>query len=111
MSKSSKVGPYQIVYWYCSSGGMPTPVPEYKFHPTRKWLFDFAWPEQKVALEIEGGAWTGGRHTRGKGYESDCAKYSEAAVLGWKVLRVTTGMLERGACWPWLDKTIGKEST
>lgn len=72
--------------------GIPTPKPEYRFHPTRKWRFDYAWPfvngkEAKIALEIEGGIWSGGRHTRGRGYIDDMEKYNEAARLGWRVFR------------------------
>lgn len=64
-------------------------VLEHKFHPVRKWRFDLAIPEKKVGIELEGGVWTRGRHTRGKGYISDCSKYNAAAVLGWTVLRYT----------------------
>jgi very-short-patch-repair endonuclease len=70
------------------------PISEYRFHATRKWRFDYAWPEQKVALEIEGGVWTGGRHVRPKGYLRDIEKYNAAAVAGWRILRCTpTGVL------------------
>ena len=72
---------------------LPLPVTEYRFHPTRRWRFDFAWPEHKLAVEIEGGAWTGGRHTRGSGFVSDCDKYNAATILGWRVLRFTTSHL------------------
>lgn len=73
----------------CRGFGIPAPVTEHRFHPTRKWRFDYAWVEQKVALEVEGAVWTGGRHTRGSGYVKDLEKYSEAAILGWCVIRVT----------------------
>lgn len=33
----------------------PEFVREHRFHPTRRWRFDFAWPDEKVALEVEGG--------------------------------------------------------
>jgi len=66
---------------------------EHRFHPTRRWRFDFAWPSKKIAVEIEGGTWTGGRHTRGAGFQKDCEKYNAAAVLGWTVLRFTAGDL------------------
>ena len=66
---------------------------EHRFHPTRRWRFDFAWPDHKLAVEVEGGAWTGGRHTRGSGFVADCDKYNAATVLGWRVLRYTTSHL------------------
>lgn len=69
---------------------------EYVFHPARKWRFDFANVKRKIAVEIEGGIWSGGAHTRGKGFEEDCEKYNEAALLGWQVYRFTAGMLEKG---------------
>jgi len=72
------------------------PVPEFRFHPTRKWRFDFAYPQKRVAIEIEGGVWTGGAHTRGKHFESDCEKYNAAAILGWRVLRFTGEMVSKG---------------
>jgi hypothetical protein len=72
---------------------LPCPEAEYLFHPTRRWRFDWAWPEQRVALETEGGAWTGGRHTRGGGFIADMEKYSEAAALGWRILRVQPKVL------------------
>lgn len=68
---------------------LPPPVPEYRFHPTRKWRFDFAWPDQKVALECDGAVFTRGRHTRGSGWLKDTEKLNAAAVLGWRMLRCT----------------------
>lgn len=73
----------------CTADGLPEPVPEHRFHPTRKWRFDWAWPAHMLALEIDGGVWTGGRHTRGKGYVGDMEKLNEAQLLGWTVLRIT----------------------
>lgn len=69
---------------------------EYKFHPTRKWRADFAIPQAKLLIEVEGGTWTQGRHTRGKGYQGDLEKYNAATVLGWAMLRFTTEQFEIG---------------
>ncbi len=80
----------------CVAAGLSRPVPEYRFHPTRKWRFDWAWPDFKIALEIEGGVWTGGRHIRGSGFVKDIEKYNEAAIANWKVIRVTTKMFNSG---------------
>ena len=71
------------------------PIAEYPFAKPRRFRFDFAFPIERVAVELEGGVWSGGRHTRGAGYESDCEKYNLASLLGWRVLRFTSSMLER----------------
>lgn len=80
---------------HCKAYGL-TPVTEYKFHPSRKWRFDFAFPLQMLAVECEGGVWTGGRHTRGAGFIGDMEKYNEAAKLGWFVFRFDAGAVQRG---------------
>ena len=70
-------------------------VKEYKFHPVRKWRFDYAIPKHKIALEVEGGVWTGGRHTSSTGFLKDMEKYNTATLMGWKVLRTTPDELYR----------------
>jgi hypothetical protein len=82
----------------CEFAGLPVPVPEYHFHPRRRWRFDWAFPDQRVALEVQGGAFllTGGRHTRGAGYRRDLEKFSEAAILGWRVLFVLPEQMADG---------------
>ncbi len=72
---------------------LPLPEREWKFDEKRRWRFDYAWPERMVALEVEGGVWTGGRHTRGAGFVKDMEKYNRASVLGWRLLRVTPDKL------------------
>ena len=79
--------------WRRISPGIPLER-EYRFHPTRRWRFDVAFVEQKVAVEMEGGVWTRGRHTRPKGYKRDMEKYNAAAKLGWIVLRYSANDLE-----------------
>jgi len=76
--------------------GIPEPKTEFKFHPTRKWKFDYCWPDKKIAVEIEGAAWTQGRHTRGGGFIADMTKYNAAGKLGWKIFRFTPQELKRG---------------
>lgn len=69
---------------------------EHRFSAFRDWRFDFAWPDQRVAVEIEGGVWMkNGGHTSGKGYQKDCEKYNAAIEQGWYVLRFTPQMVER----------------
>lgn len=66
---------------------LPMPVEEYQFCKGRKWRFDFAYVGLKLAIEIEGGVWSNGRHRRPTGFIKDMEKYNEAALRGWKVLR------------------------
>lgn len=73
----------------CRAWGLPEPVPEYRFHPVRRWRFDWAWPDRLVALEVNGGVFTAGRHSRGVGQTKDFEKWSHAAVAGWRLLHVT----------------------
>lgn len=75
---------------------IPPPEKEYRFHPTRKWRFDYAWPKHKVAVEIEGGIWTSGRHTRAGGFLADMEKYNEAGKAGYRVFRFTPTQLKKG---------------
>lgn len=63
---------------------------EYKFLHDRRFKFDIALPKKKIAVEYEGGVFSGGRHTRGKGYAKDAKKYNLATRNGWKLLRYTT---------------------
>lgn len=77
--------------------GLPEPTREHVFGPPRKFRFDFCWPDKKVAVEIEGGIWTNGAHTRGKHYESDCEKYNLATSLGWAVYRFTEKHIKNGS--------------
>lgn len=69
---------------------------EYKFHPTRQWRFDFAFPDRMLAIEVEGGTYGKSRHTSGAGYAEDCCKYNAAIKLGWSVLRYTPQMINNG---------------
>lgn len=86
---------------------LPPPEREYRFHPVRKWRFDAAWPAQKVAVEVEGGIWNGGRHTRGKGFIEDATKYAEATLLGWRVFRVSEAHIDSGDAIKWIAAALG----
>lgn len=65
-------------------------VKEHQFHPIRKWRFDYAIVDLKIAVEVDGAVWVGGRHNRPTGYIADMEKLNAAASMGWLVLRITT---------------------
>mgnify|MGYP003349742837 FL=1 len=66
-------------------------VRNFVFDVKRLWEFDFAWPERRLAVELQGGQWTFGRHTRGgHEYRDELAKHRAAAIQGWLVLCYTT---------------------
>ena len=95
----------RLVEAFFRSHGIPEFKTEYKFHTVRKWRFDYAWPVLgtpnledgaqcgALALEVEGGVWSGGRHTSGSGFMKDMEKYNEAVCLGWKIIRCTPQQL------------------
>lgn len=80
---------FNLLLSLLKEAGFKAPVPEFRFNPDRRWKFDYAWPDEKIAVEIEGGVWIRGRHSRGKGMIADMEKYNWATLHGWKVLRYT----------------------
>ncbi len=86
--------------------GLPEPVRELRFAAPRRWSFDFAWPDARLALEVEGGVYANGRHTTGAGFTADCEKYNEALLRGWRVLRVTGQQVHNGAALDWLRRAL-----
>lgn len=88
---------------------IPLPVREWRFHPLRKWRFDFAWPTQKVAVEVEGGIYSNGRHTRGSAFEADAEKYNTAALMGWRVFRFGPKAVQSGRAAEFLIDAFSSE--
>ncbi len=81
--------------WLIRICGIPEqPERDYRFHPERKWRFDFAFPDRKLAFEVEGMCSWSGRHQRPGGYQADCEKYNAALLLGWRVYRFTGAHLK-----------------
>ena len=84
-----------VFYKLLDDCDLPRPKPEYEFHHERNWRLDYCWPDAHImlALEIEGGAWTNGRHTRGSGFLNDMEKYNALACCGYRLIRVTPDKL------------------
>lgn len=75
------------------------PEREYLFHPTRRWRFDFAFPDRAVAVEVQGGIYGAARsgHSTGRGIERDCEKLCYAALAGWRVFPLTERAIKSGS--------------
>lgn len=86
--------------------GLSPPAREFRFHPKRKWRGDFAWPELKIMVEIEGGEYSNGRHVRGCGFANDCIKTNEAQKLGWRVFRFTGTHVRNGYAIQFLEEIL-----
>lgn len=83
----------KIVTAFFREEGIPEPTYEWRFHSSRKWRFDLAWVlfyenwgNVKVAIEVQGGIWQGGRHNRGAAMLKEWEKLNEAAAMGWRIL-------------------------
>jgi len=77
------------------AAGLPAPEREFVFHPIRKFRLDFAWPERRIGVEVQGlgrGGRMGG-HQTAAGMRRDCEKTNLADAMGWRVLLFTTGQV------------------
>lgn len=92
----------RVVAGLAQEARLDRPDFEYAFCPWRRYRFDAAWPERKIAMEQEGGVWIRGRHGRGSGVKKDMEKYTLAALLGWRVLRYEPREILAGAWVPGL---------
>jgi very-short-patch-repair endonuclease len=88
---------------------------EYRFHPRRRWRADFHVGDmfsgrpimRPILVEIDGGAFIGGRHSRGQGVANDAEKQSAAAILGYRVIRATPAQVADGSCLSWIQQALG----
>lgn len=96
-----------IVAALCRAHGWPQPVAEHLFAFPRRWRFDLAWPDTQLAIEIQGGLFIQGRHTRGAALLHEMEKLNAAAVAGWRVLLVTPQQLTDGTTTALLAHAFG----
>lgn len=81
---------------------------EYRFHPTRRWRFDFAWPERMIAAEAHGGTygWGKSRHTTATGFRGDREKMNAATLLGWKVYEFDSKHVKSRHAVEWMETAL-----
>ena len=106
-SRTRKSAGEESLAWHIKASGLAGWEREVAFHPTRRWRFDFAHREKRIAVEVEG-VLRGrpGRHQRVDGMTADCEKYAEALCLGWAVLRVVPAQVRSGDALRWLLRLL-----
>lgn len=110
-SKFSRTYLEDLFLFQCRAAGLQIPAKQVKFHPTRRWRFDFGFVHPKnsgrlIAMEIEGGVFINGGHNRGVGHTSDVEKFNEAALLGWTVFRATAAHVKSGQALQWIERAL-----
>lgn len=97
----------ETLVWQVKMAGLPAPDREVVFAPPRKWRADLCWHPYRLIVEVEGGTWIQGRHSRGAGMRKDCEKYNAAALDGWRVLRFTGDMIRDGSALTVVERALG----
>ena len=103
----------QLFVQLCMQSGLARPTPEYQFLGDRRFMFDYAWVDKRIALEVEGGIFIRGAHGSVGGILRDIEKYDLAAVTGWIVLRVVAEDLLKSRTFEMVRRAIqahGRES-
>ncbi len=113
-----KVNAASLFCALCRQYGLPEPKAEYRFHPLRRWKFDWCWPELFLALEQEGGIYGRGKkcpacgrrpvgaHSSIANMKRDIEKYREAAILGYLVIRCLPDEIADGSIFPVLKRAV-----
>lgn len=93
--------------WLIQDDGLPVPARNFRFEaPRSKRELDFAWTDYRVAVEVQGGIWARGAHTRGAGYQRDCSKLNDAQLQGWLLLWVTARHIDHGKALVWIRQAL-----
>lgn len=101
-AKTGSVSAPRLFVAACKAHGLPEPVPEYRFLKDRKFRWDWAWPRFGVAVEIQGGIWVQGKHSRGAGQLRDFEKWNLAQKAGWHVFLATPQQVSDGSLFEFL---------
>jgi very-short-patch-repair endonuclease len=96
----------QALAFQIKAVGLPEPLRQYRPVVDRMYRADFCWPRSNLIVEVDGGGFVAGRHTRGEGFEKDCERGNELVLAGWKVLHVTGRHIESGQAVAWIERAL-----
>ena len=92
--------------WQIRAAGLPSPEREGLLIPGRKFRADLFWRAPRLVVEVDGGTFVAGRHSRGAGQMADCEKANLLTLQGWRVLRVTTPHVRSGKALGWIEDAL-----
>jgi hypothetical protein len=107
-----KLSPEEEFIRQCQEKKLPLPLRQSRkpWEGTgRRFRADFLWESPRLILEVDGGTWSGGRHTRGTGYASDCEKHALAILAGYTVLRATSAHVYHGQALEWVSHFLDQQ--
>ncbi len=107
-ARASKKSKEAQITAYCQNRGLPVPYFEYPFHPTRNWRFDMLFSDW-LAVEVQGGLFVQGRHSRGAALLDEHEKLNEAVIAGFAVMFCTPQDLETGAIYALVERALKGE--
>jgi very-short-patch-repair endonuclease len=81
--------------------------PQYTWHTSRKFSADFVVGNYgNLIVEVDGGLFINGGHTRGARREYDYERDAEAMMLGFRVLRVSPRQVKQGKAIQWIQELL-----
>lgn len=80
---------------------LPVPTREHRFDPTRRWRLDFAWPDRRLACEVDGEV-----HRIKERFHADIEKHAALVLAGWTLLRVDGRAIREGIAVKWLTSLL-----
>lgn len=89
------------------NAGLQGLTAEHQFMTTRKFRYDFAFVEHKVAIDYEGGIFAAeASHSSISGILRDIEKHTEAQLHGWIVIRCTAKTVENGQALRFIKRAL-----
>ena len=98
--------------WMIKGYGLPEPIKQYRLPelPERKFAWDFAWPEHRLLLDVQGGTWMPkGGHNTGGAIERDCEKMVLGTLNGYRVMFVTALQVKDGRAVQWIEQALNNQ--
>lgn len=95
-----------LLAWQIKAAKLPEPVRQYYYARPRKLRADFAWPELRLLVEVQGGVWNRKAHGSITGILADIDRLNAATMGGWRLLRVTPEMVKFGPALALIERAL-----